>query len=78
MVNPQVPIHPNGLGNWEDSRRRTGAGARQGMAGDVAIPGRNRHEPGVIILIVSKSCQSQKMGLFPFNPSLRDHGKLGQ
>ena len=26
---------------------------------------------GVIILIVSRGFQSQKMGLFPFNPSLR-------
>ena len=29
------------------------------------------HMTGVIILIVSRGCESQKMGLFPFNPSLR-------
>ena len=28
-------------------------------------------KPGVIILTVSRGYQSQKMGVFPFNPSLR-------
>ena len=49
-------------GGGEVCGKESEVAGKRGTLGD--------HRSGVIILILSRGCQSQKMGLFPFSPSL--------